>query len=159
MAKNQNTETQVNLIRIASTDISADASLLYGLSKIKGISYMFANAVCISLKLDKNAKVSSLSEKDIETIEEFLNNPQKEGLPSWLLNHRKDKETGNDIHIVSKDIDFNLLQMRRTLGKLKTYKGLRHRGRLTVRGQRTKSNFRRNKMLAAKKAKTVGGKK
>jgi len=150
---------QLNLIRIVGTDINSELSLLYGLSKIKGISIMFANAICTILKYDKNAKISSLSEKDIEKLEEFLSNPIKTGVPTWLLNQRKEHVSGEDFHLVSKDIDFNMLQLKRRVGKLKTYKALRYRANLPVRGQRTKSNFRRNKTIAAMKSKRTGGKK
>ena len=149
---------EVNYIRIVGTDINADASLLYGLSKIKGVSIMFANALCHSLKFDKNAKISSLSDKDIEKLENFLSNPKKEGIPEWLLNQRKDLDTGDNLHFIAKDIDFNLLQLKRRLSKIKTYRGLRLRFGLPVRGQRTKANFRRNKTIAAMKAKTGGRK-
>ncbi|MCA9459566.1 MAG: 30S ribosomal protein S13 [Nanoarchaeota archaeon] len=157
MAKQE--KEQANLIRIMSTDINADASLLYGLSKITGIGIMFANAVCVALKLDKNAKISSLSEKDIAKLEDFLSNPEKKGMPSWLFNQRKDMTTGNDLHLTSKEIEFNLIQLKRSASKLKSYKGLRYRAKLPVRGQRTKSNFRRTKTFAAMKAKSTGDKK
>ena len=147
------------LMRIMGTDIKAENSILYGLAKIKGVNIMFSNALCHVLKFDKNAKISSLSEKDIEKIENYLSSPKKEGIPQWLFNKQKDDETGENVHLVSKDIEFDLLQLRRRLGKIKSYKGLRLRANLPVRGQRTKANFRRNKMLAAKKAKTVGGRK
>lgn len=157
MAKKEE-KSQANLIRIMSTDINAEFPLLYGISRIKGVGVMFANAVCIALGLDKNAKISTLSEKDVEKLEEFLANPKKEGIPSWLLNQRKDLESGENLHYISKDIDFNLIQLKRRSSKLGTYKGLRYRANLTVRGQRTKSNFRRQKTIAAMKSKT-GGKK
>lgn len=151
-------KVQTELIRILGTDIKASYSILYGLSQIKGIGIMFSNAICEVLNLDKNAKISSFSEKDIEKVEEYLSNPSKTGLPSWILNQRKDYETGKDLHFVSKDIEFNDLQLRRRIGKLKTYKALRLRAKLPVRGQRTKSNFRRNKTMAAMKSKRGGSK-
>lgn len=155
MAKKED-KKQENLIRIMSTDINAEQKVIYGLAKIKGIGLMFSNALCEVLKLDKNTKIDSLKEKDIERIEEYLSNPQKTGLPNWMLNQRKEYTSGEDLHLISKDIDFNLLQLRRRVGKLKTYKSLRYKANLPVRGQRTKSNFRRNKMLASKKAKKGG---
>jgi len=148
----------VNLIRIMGTDINADASILFGIAKIKGINIMFANALCIVLKFDKMAKISSLSEEEVEKFESYLSNNKMSEIPSWLLNKRKELVSGEDLHFITKDIDFDLLQYKRTIGKLKTYKGLRHRARLPLRGQRTKSNFRRNKTIAAMKAK-VGGKR
>lgn len=156
MAKEQS--NQAELIRIMGTDLKASLDLLHGFAKIKGINIMFSNAMCVVLKFDKNRKISSLTEKEIEVVENFLMNPKKEGIPEWMLNQRKSMETGEDIHLAAKDIDFDLIQIKRRLGKLKTYKGLRHRAQLPLRGQRTKSNFRRNKTLAAMKAKQ-GGKK
>jgi small subunit ribosomal protein S13 len=154
-----NKKKQLNLVRIMGTGVNAELPLLFGLSKIKGISVMFANALCHSLAMDKHMKISELSEKDIETIEACLTNPVKPAdIPAWLFNQRKELETGLDHHLITKDIDFNQLQMMRRIGKLKTYKGQRLKLRLTVRGQRTKSNFRRSKTLAAMKAKS-GGKK
>ncbi len=138
------------------TDIKSESSLLYGLAQIKGVSIMFSNAVCEVLKFDKTRKISDLSEDEVTKIEDFLTNPNKTGIPNWLLNHRKDYETGEDLHLNSKDIDFNLLQLRRRVSKLKTYKSLRYRANLPVRGQRTKSNFRRNKTIAAMKSKRGG---
>ena len=147
------------LIRVLGTDINANASLLYGLAKIKGVSVMFANAACTILKMDKNAKIGALSEKEIEKIESFLSNPKKEGMPEWLLNQRKEFESGENLHINGKDLDFNLLQTKRRLFKIKSYTGIRLKAKLPVRGQRTKSNFRRSKTLAAMKAKSGGSKK
>lgn len=154
MAKEDN--NQAELMRIMGTDISTSMTLAYGLTKIKGIGFMFASAICTALKFDKNRTIGSLSEKEVEQLETYLSSPEKKGIPTWMLNQRKEYETGEDVHFVAKDIDFNLLQLRRRLAKLKTYKGLRHRARLPVRGQRTKSNFRRNKMIAAMKSKRGG---
>lgn len=158
MAKEQ-AKIQENIVRILGTGVNGEKTLVYGLSQIKGISIMFANALCHVLKLDKNKKIAELSEKDIEKVEEFLTSGDDlKGIPTWLLNQRKEYSTGQDKHYVTKDIEFNDLQLKRRLGKIKTYKGLRLRLGLTVRGQRTKSNFRRQKTLAAMKAKS-GGKK
>ena len=147
-----------NLIRILGTDIDANLSVLYGLAKIKGVSVMFSNAICVTLNFNKNSKISELTEKETEKLENFLNNPKKDKIPTWLLNQRKDLETGEDLHLASKDIEFDLLQLKRRIGKLKTYKGLRLRNGLTVRGQRTRSNFRKNKTMAAMKSKKGGRK-
>lgn len=147
-----------NFVRILGTDINAKSSLLYGFSKIKGVSFTFSNALCHVLKLDKNAKIAEISDADIEKVENFLTNPKKEGIPEWMLNQRLDNETGENLHINGKDIDFNLLQTKRRLAKTKSYIGLRLRLGLPVRGQRTKANFRRNKTLAAMKSKSIGKK-
>lgn len=159
MAKNENKPQVAELIRILGTDIKSGLNLVYGLSKIKGVSYMFANAMCVSLKLDKNKKIGELSEKEIQDLETFFQNPEKKGIPEWMMNKQRDIVTGNTLHYNGKDLEFNELQLRRRLYKTKSYKAIRTRAKLPLRGQRTKSNFRRSKMFAAMKAKSGGGKK
>ncbi|MFT4244174.1 MAG: 30S ribosomal protein S13 [Candidatus Woesearchaeota archaeon] len=156
MAKKDNKSAE--LIRIMATDIPANHSLLFGLSKIKGVGVMFSNAVCIALDMDKNKKIGSLREEEIEIIENYLSKGDFSKIPTWMLNQQKDVLTGQDKHFVSKDLDFQALQLQRRMSKIKSYRVLRSKLRLTVRGQRTASNFRRNRMLASKKSK-VGGKK
>lgn len=157
MAVKQQKEQQ-NIVRIMGTGIDGSHSTLYGLAKIKGIGIMFSNAVCNVLKLDKYKKISDLDEKEIEKIESYLSGEKKEGIPAWILNTRKDVVTGDDLHFTAKDLDYQQMQLKRDLFKLKTYRGLRLKNKLTVRGQRTKSNFRRSKTIAAMKAKTGGHK-
>ncbi len=156
MAAN-NDKKVAELIRVLGTDLKASAPIVFGLAKIKGVSYMFANATCVALGLDKQIKVGELSEKQIEMIEDFFSNPDK-NLPTWLLNSQKDVITGKNLHFNGKDLDFNELQLKRRLAKTKSYRALRHKARLPLRGQRTKSNFRRSKTLAAMKAKQGGRK-
>lgn len=158
MAKKE-AEKQINFVRIAGTDINSESSLLYGLTKIKGVSFMFSNALCHVLKFDKNKKIGELDEKELEIIEKTLTSSKIEGIPQWMLNSRKNLATGEDLHVTGKDIEFELLQTKRRLSRIKTYRGLRLRLGLTVRGQRTKSNFRRNKTIAAMKSKSTGGKR
>ena len=157
MAKNENQAAEV--VRIMGTGVRGTSTLVYGLSQIKGVNVMFANATCYVLGLDKNKKISSLSEKEIQTIEEFLSNPVKEKIPSWMLNSRNDPETGENSHVVGRDMEYSALQFRRRLAKTKSYRALRHRARLPLRGQRTKSNFRRTKTLRSMKSKSQGRKK
>lgn len=155
MAEEQK-KKKFSVVRILGTDINGELSLLYGLAKIKGVSVMFSNAICQVLGLDRNRKVSSLSEKEIESVENFLNNPKKEGIPVWMLNQRKDLAQGTDSHLNGKDLDFNLIQLKRRLAKIKTYKGLRHKLGLPVRGQRTATHFRKS---VVKKKRKGGGNK
>ena len=116
---------------------------------------MFSNALCNILNLDKKRKIEDLSDDEIEKIENYLYDQEKKEMPKWILNKQKDDETGNNIHICGKDIEFDLIKQRRKLFKIKTYKGLRARLKLTLRGQRTKSNFRRNKTMASIKSKSI----
>ncbi len=139
-----NTQMQ-NLIRVANADLKADKSIFIGLTKIKGVSFMFANAICKVLNLDKSIKASDVDEATITRIEQVIENPLKFNFPLWLLNRRRDPETGEDKHISLSDIKFIKENDIKLMKKIKSYTGLRHQWGLPVRGQRTKSNFRRNK--------------
>lgn len=134
------------IIRIMQTDIDGEKQIYVGLTKIKGISWSFANALCNKLSLDKKRKVASLSTEEIKKIENFIKNP---ALPSFLLNRRKDFDTGKDLHLLTTDLELRRDFDIKRLKKIRSYRGLRHALGQPVRGQRTKSHFR-------KKGKSVG---
>ena len=62
-----------------------------------------------------------------------------------MLNRRNDPEDGSDKHLLSSDLKFTVENDIKMMKKIKCYKGVRHSLGQPVRGQRTKSNFRRNK--------------
>lgn len=130
------------LIRILGKDVRGDKELFSELTRISGISWTFANAVCKILKIDKHRKIVDFSEEEIAKLEEFVRNPS---IPGFLKNRQKDFEDGEDKHLSGADLklrkEFDIKRMR----KIKSYKGVRHAVGLPVRGQRTKSNFRKNK--------------
>ena len=65
---------------------------------------------------DKSRKVGSLSPEEIQKIETLISNP-KDRLPSWLLNRRKDLDTGEDIHLTTTDLklrkDFDIKKLKK----------------------------------------------
>jgi len=63
-------------------------------------------------------------------------------LPEFLLNRRKDFETGEDAHLIGTDLDMKKEFDIRRLKKIRSYRGLRHAFKHPTRGQRTRSNFR-----------------
>ncbi|MEX0932622.1 MAG: 30S ribosomal protein S13 [Candidatus Pacearchaeota archaeon] len=143
-------EVEERIVRILSKDIEGGIKLYPGLTKIKGISWSFSNAVCNALKLDKGKKIGDLTEAEIIKITEFVKNPK---LPQFLLNRRFDFSEGKDGHLNGIDLELqNEFDIKR-LKKIKSYRGYRHMSGLPMRGQRTRGNFRRNK------AKGVGIKK
>ena len=127
------------------TDLDGHKTVVNGLRKIKGVSFMYANMILAFSGVDKFKKVGDLQDSEVEALEKFMKDPLGNGAPVWMLNRRKDIEDGSDRHIYGSDIRFvkdnDLKLMRMT----KSYKGLRHNLGLPVRGQRTKSNFRKNK--------------
>jgi small subunit ribosomal protein S13 len=143
-------------IRILNTDLDGKKHIIIGLTKIKGVGFAFANAVCIKAKMDPTKKAGSLTTEEIKNLEGVLKNPTNYNIPLWMLNRRKDYETGEDNHLFTSDLDFTKSNDIRRLQRVKAVKGMRHAWGLPVRGQRTKSNFRRNKgkALGVKKSKT-----
>ena len=60
--------------------------------------------------------------KDIKKIEETITNPIKFGIPSWMVNRRKDTETGEDRHLVGTDLKFMQEQDIKRVIRIKSYK-------------------------------------
>lgn len=130
------------IVRILSQDIEGGMNVFSGLTKIKGISWSFANAVCKTLGFDRSKKIGSLTEKEIKKITEFVENPDV--LP-FILNRRFEFESGEDKHVTGADLDLKKEFDIKRLKKIKSYRGIRHGAGLPVRGQRTKSNFRKER--------------
>ena len=128
------------ILRIANSDINGSKTIYHGLTKIKGISFMFSNAICNNLNLDKFRKIGTLNEQEVKAIESLIKDPSS--LPKWLLNRRKDYDTGKDLHLVSAQLNLSKEFDIKRLKKLKSYRGIRHALGQPVRGQRTRSHFR-----------------
>lgn len=128
------------LVRVLSTDLPGSKRIFVGLTRIKGVSWSFANATCRILKIDKNKKISELNKQEIDKLSEFIKNPH---MPEFLLNRRKDRESGKSFHIIGSDLDLQKEFDIKRLKKIRSYKGWRHALGQPVRGQRTKSHFRK----------------
>jgi len=151
-------QKQVNeesLIRILSFDIPGNMKVFIGLTRIKGVSWSFSNAVCKVLNINKTKRISDLTEEEINKISRFIENPE---LPVYLLNRRNEREDAKDVHLVGSDLDLRKEFDIKRLKKIKSYKGLRHATGQPVRGQRTKSHFRQNKTVGVHKKKTAPAK-
>ncbi|HIH39125.1 TPA: 30S ribosomal protein S13 [Candidatus Woesearchaeota archaeon] len=142
------------IVRIANTDLDGKKQLIMALQKIKGISFMLSNAFCAIAKLDQTRRVGDLSEEEVNKLDLLLKNKKPE-IPSWLFNRRKDFETGEDIHLTGADLTFSHESDIRMLKKIKCYRGVRHMQGAPVRGQRTRSNFRKNKGKVASVKRSV----
>lgn len=130
------------LIRILSKDIEGRSTVYHGLTKIKGISWSMSNAICKALGFDKRRKIGSLTIEEIQKISDFMKTPK---IPAYLLNRKKDFETGEDRHLVGTNLELQHEFDIKRLKKIKSYKGYRHVMGLPVRGQRTRSHFRKNR--------------
>ncbi len=134
-----------HIIRVVNTDLKGEKKLFMALQKIKGVKFMLANFICYSAKVDQNKLAGKLTEEDVKKLEDVIRNPAKYKCPEWMLNRRKDYETGQNMHLITTDLDLTKDNDLKRMKKVKSYKGLRHMIGQPVRGQRTKSNFRKNK--------------
>ena len=144
------------IVRIMQTDIPGNKKVFVGLTYIRGVSWAVSNAICKIIGIDKNKKISELNEDETNKITEFLKNPK---LPNFLVNRRRDFETGEDFHLLTARLEMNKEFDIRRLKKIRSYRGLRHALGQPTRGQRTRSHFRakgRKKAVGIKKTKDTG---
>jgi len=155
------------IVRIANTDINGEKTLIHGLTSIKGIGMHMSVLVADTTGLDRRIKIGDLTDAQIDKIKETLDN-LKDKAPGWMLNHRKDYETGKNIHLIGTDIDMRLRDEINIMKKIRSYRGVRHERGLRVRGQRTRTHGRKGLALgvsrktaqaAAKAAKSDENKK
>lgn len=141
------------IVRIVNTDLKGNINTFFALSQIYGVSYSFSNAVCNYLNLDRKKQIGSYSDEEIKKIEEVIKNPLKHNFPKFILNRRKDVETGKDEHLLGSDLklrkEFDIKRMK----TIRSYKGIRHGLGLPVRGQSTRSHFHKGKAQGVKKPK------
>jgi small subunit ribosomal protein S13 len=149
-------------VRIANTDIDGNKTVYNALKSIKGVGFMFSNMVCNISGIEKGVKLGYLNDEQVKKLDEIITNPLKFNAPKWMLNKRKNYEDGKDYHFVTGDLNFSKDEDIKRMKKMKSYRGVRHSLGLPVRGQRTKSNFRKNKGKASlgviKKAGAKSGK-
>jgi len=134
-----------HIVRIANTDLDGNRPVHNSLRNIKGIGFMFSNLIFTLSGIDKKKKVGNLTDEEIKKIDEIIKDPVKYGAPKWMLNRRNDFIDGTDKHLVTADLTFTNDNDIKTMKKIKCYKGIRHISGLPARGQKTRSNFRKNK--------------
>ncbi len=134
-----------HILRISNTDLDGNKNIAFALRKIKGVGFQFANMVCTLAGVDKAKKTGYLSDEEVKKLDEVIKEPLKTGGAKWMLNRRRNYEDNVDKHIVLGDLDFTVDNDTKRMKMIKSYRGMRHAFGLPVRGQRTKSNFRKNK--------------
>ena len=153
MAEEQSKQELKYFVRIANTDLDGNKPIGNALTKIKGIGFMFSYAICHVSNIQYNKKAGYLSEAEALKLDDILKDPLKFGIPVWMLNRKRDPEDNADKHLIGANLTFTEDNDIKMMKKIKSYKGVRHSLGQPVRGQRTKSNFRKNKgkVLGVKK--------
>ena len=123
------------MARIVGVDIPRNKKIAYSLCYIHGIGLSTALKICEKAKIDTEKRVQDLTEKQIVSIREAIN------------------DLGMNLEGELRSL--NAMNIKR-LKDVGAYRGLRHRRGLPANGQRTKTNARTRKG----KKRTIGlGKK
>jgi small subunit ribosomal protein S13 len=111
------------MARIAGVTLPPEKRIEVGLTYIYGIGRSKSNKILEEAKIDKNKKVKTLSEDEINKIRQII--------------EKREKIEGD----LRKEVSQNI----KRLIDIGCYRGQRHKRRLPVRGQRTKTNARTRK--------------
>lgn len=142
-----------HIVRVAGTDLRGDLQIQLALTGLKGVGNMFARSIAIQIGKSPFEKMGDVTDEDVAKMEKILESPQENNIPVWMLNRRKDMETGQDIHVYGSNLAMSLREDVNKLRKIRAYRGIRHESGLPVRGQRTKSSFRKGATLGVRRKK------
>ncbi|MBL8657998.1 MAG: 30S ribosomal protein S13 [Altererythrobacter sp.] len=121
------------MARIAGINIPTNKRVIIALTYIHGIGRKTAEGIADKLGIDHARRVQDLTDEEVLRI----------------------RETIDADHSVEGDLRRDTAMNIKRLQDLRSYRGLRHRAGLPVRGQRTHTNARTRKG----KAKPIAGKK
>lgn len=110
------------MARIAGIDLPKDKRVEIGLTYIFGIGKSRSQEIIDKANIDKNTKIKDLTETEIAKLREIIDTYPVEG----------------DLR---REVSMNI----RRLKEINSYRGIRHRKGLPVRGQQTKTNARTRK--------------
>lgn len=119
--------------RMMGVDIPNDKQIQYSLTYLYGVGLYLAREVCEKLSIDPARRASDLTEEELSQLSTLLERD----------------------YVVEGPLRRQVAQNISRLREIKSYRGIRHRVGLPVRGQRTKTNARTRKGPR----KTVAGKK
>jgi small subunit ribosomal protein S13 len=110
------------MARIAGVNIPVNKRIEVGLTYIFGIGHSTAQSILAETKIDPGTQGKDLTEEEVIKLREAVDNREVEG-----------------------DLRRERSQNVKRLMEIGSYRGLRHRRGLPVRGQRTKTNARGRK--------------
>ena len=119
--------------RILGVDIPNNKPTYISLTYLYGIGRPTSIGICHTLRIDPQKKARDLTDDDIARINSHLDNE----------------------HVIEGQLRRKVQQEIARLRDIQSYRGLRHRRGLPVRGQRTRTNARTRKGVR----KTVAGRK
>lgn len=142
MSEKEQGEKMKGIVRLAGRDLNGSLRIQSALTNLKGVGSSLAKAIVRASGLEGTRKVGTLSDEEVEDLEKVLEDPIESGIPKWMVNRRKDYESGEDLHIIGGDIDMVERQDITREKNIQSRRGIRHQRGLPVRGQRTRSTGR-----------------
>jgi small subunit ribosomal protein S13 len=140
------------IVRLHGTNIDGTKMVPYALTEVKGVGIRLARSIVKQLGLDATERLGSLSDADVKKLETAIDDPASIGLPTWMLNRRKDPMTGDDLHVLASDLDLMNKDDVDLMRETRSWKGERHARGLKVRGQRTKTTGRTGRSVGVSKS-------
>jgi small subunit ribosomal protein S13 len=125
------------MARIAGITLPPDKRIEVGLTYIYGIGNSKSRKILDEAKIDRNKKVKALSEDEVNKIRHII--------------EKREKIEGD----LRQEVAMNI----KRLVDIGCYRGLRHKKKLPVRGQRTKTNARTRKGARGQRIKKLKDKK
>lgn len=138
-----------HLVRLHGTTLDGSRTIPHALRGIKGMGMRLAYAIVRLAGLDPTRRLGDLSEAEVKMLEDILRNPS--GLPSWMLNRRKDPQTGRNLHLTGSDLELRVREDIELMKEIRSWKGDRHMRGLKVRGHRTKTTGRKGRAVGVSK--------
>lgn len=112
------------MARIAGVNVPDNKRVCIALTYIHGIGHTTAKQICEVSKIDLSRRMRDLSEDELNLIR---------------------KEIEDDKYTIEGELRREVSMNIKRLMDMKSYRGLRHRARLPVRGQNTRVNARTRK--------------
>jgi small subunit ribosomal protein S13 len=119
--------------RISGVDIPRDKRVEIALTYIYGVGLTTSQKVLTQTRVNPDTRVKDLTEEEVNRLREYID---------------RNVKTEGDLR---REVDMNI----KRLIEIGSYRGMRHRRNLPVRGQRTRTNARTRRGPK----KTVAGKK
>jgi len=125
------------MARIAGITLPPEKRIEVGLTYIYGIGSSKSRKILDEAKIDRDKKVKALSEDEVNKIRQII--------------EKREKIEGD----LRQEVAMNI----KRLVDIGCYRGLRHKKKLPVRGQRTKTNARTRKGARGQRIKKLKDKK
>jgi small subunit ribosomal protein S13 len=108
------------MARIAGVELPNEKRIEIGLTSIYGMGRSLSNRVLRETKIDPDKRVKDLTESEVQKLREIIEKN----------------------YAVEGDLRREIMMNIRRLKEINSYRGTRHKKRLPVRGQRTRTNAR-----------------